>query len=58
MGPGGRSPGGSQQRIVEKAAEARANDKARKKLAKENEREKRMVELAMLRLGSVCFLFF
>jgi len=34
--------------IVEKAAEARANDKARKKLAKENEREARMVELAML----------
>ena len=45
-------------RIVEKAAEARANDKARKKLAKENEREARMVELAMLWLGSVCFLFF
>jgi len=43
---------------VEKAAEARANDKARKKLAKENEREARMVELAMLWLGSVCFLFF
>ena len=45
-------------RIVEKAAEARANDKARKKLAKENEREARMVELAMLWLGSVCVLFF